>query len=391
MTINERCGVVSIYCALNKKVPRSIKTDLIYIYRFTEYKYTAELPKMTTWNNSPYPPPQNPNQGYYGGQPQPGGYPAPHQQPPYPGAGYPNAPPSYPGPVPPQGYPGGPGAPPYGPGATPYGQEQHYGQPAGGAGYMQQGERTPLSHKFDMYGTSYPEDPDVKGFGFSDKTIRRGFIQKVYAILMAQLLITCAIISFFMFHDGARRFVRANSWLIFVAFGVLFVAMIALACCGEVRRKSPANYILLGLFTLAESFMLAVCASQYQVNEVLMAVGITAVICLALTLFAFQTRWDFTMCGGFLFICVIVLMVFGLIASIMAATGNGSKVVSLVYASLGALLFSIYLIYDTQLMMGGKHKYSISPEEYIFAALNLYVDIINIFLYILTIIGASRD
>lgn len=41
--------------------------------------------------------------------------------------------------------------------------------------------------------------------------------------------------------------------------------------------------------------------------------------------------------------------------------------------------------------MGGKHKYSISPEEYIFAALNLYLDIINIFLYILTIIGASRD
>lgn len=67
------------------------------------------------------------------------------------------------------------------------------------------------------------------------------------------------------------------------------------------------------------------------------------------------------------------------------------KVITLVYASLGALIFSIYLVYDTQLMMGGKHKYSISPEEYIFAALNLYLDIINIFLFILTIIGASRD
>lgn len=43
------------------------------------------------------------------------------------------------------------------------------------------------------------------------------------------------------------------------------------------------------------------------------------------------------------------------------------------------------------MMMGGKHKYSISPEEYIFAALNLYLDIINIFIYILSIIGASRD
>lgn len=68
-----------------------------------------------------------------------------------------------------------------------------------------------------------------------------------------------------------------------------------------------------------------------------------------------------------------------------------NNILSLVYASLGALLFSFYLVYDTQLMMGGKHKYSLSPEEYIFAALNLYLDIINIFLYILTIIGAVRD
>lgn len=46
----------------------------------------------------------------------------------------------------------------------------------------------------------------------------------------------------------------------------------------------------------------------------------------------------------------------------------------------GALLFSFYLIYDTQLMMGGNHKYSISPEEYVFASLNIYLDIIMIFL-----------
>lgn len=64
-----------------------------------------------------------------------------------------------------------------------------------------------------------------------------------------------------------------------------------------------------------------------------------------------------------------------------------NEILSLVYACLGALLFSFYLVYDTQLMLGGKHKYSISPEEYIFAALNLYLDIVNIFLYILQIIG----
>jgi len=41
-------------------------------------------------------------------------------------------------------------------------------------------------------------------------------------------------------------------------------------------------------------------------------------------------------------------------------------------------------------MMGGKHKYSLSPEEYIFAALNIYLDVINLFMYILMIVGFSR-
>ena len=60
------------------------------------------------------------------------------------------------------------------------------------------------------------------------------------------------------------------------------------------------------------------------------------------------------------------------------------------YGALGALIFSLFIIYDTQLMLGGKHKYSIHPEEFVFAALNLYIDIINLFLYLLQLIAQSR-
>ena len=63
----------------------------------------------------------------------------------------------------------------------------------------------------------------------------------------------------------------------------------------------------------------------------------------------------------------------------------------IVYGSIGALIFSLYIVYDTQLMMGGKHKYALDPEEYIFASLNLYLDIINLFMYILMIVGASSS
>ena len=239
-----------------------------------------------------------------------------------------------------------------------------------------------------MYGTTYGggETGDIKGFDFSDQSIRKGFIRKVYSILFVQLLVTLAFISFFVFHLPTKRFVHSHPELFIISLVLVFVTMIAMACCGDVRRKAPTNFILLGVFTIAESFMLGCTSSTYNPDAVLMAVGITTAVCLGLTLFAFQTKWDFTMCGGFLFVAVIILLLFGIISMFFY-----NKIVILVYASLGALIFSIYLVYDTQMMMGGKHKYSISPEEYIFAALNLYLDIINIFMYILAIIGSSRD
>lgn len=51
----------------------------------------------------------------------------------------------------------------------------------------------------------------------------------------------------------------------------------------------------------------------------------------------------------------------------------------------GAAVFSMYIIYDLQMIMGDK-AVKISPEEYIFAALSLYVDIVRIFLELLKIL-----
>ncbi|CRK95409.1 CLUMA_CG008720, isoform A [Clunio marinus] len=231
-----------------------------------------------------------------------------------------------------------------------------------------------------------PEYPDAKGFEFDDASIRRGFIRKVYSILTVQLSITLAVISLFVFHKPTNGFIKQHHEIVWISLGVVVVTMIALACCESVRRKSPMNIIFLGIFTIAESVMMGCMSVRYSADLVMMAVGITAAVCLGLTLFAFQTKFDFTVCGGALFVAVIIMVIFGFVAMFFR-----SKTLTLVQASLGAMLFCVYLIYDTQLMLGGKHKYSISPEEYIFAALNLYLDIIQIFMYILTILGATRD
>jgi hypothetical protein len=205
---------------------------------------------------------------------------------------------------------------------------------------------------------------------------------------MTQLLVTVCFIALFIYNENLKVWTRQNRGFFFAALILSIVLLLVLACCESVRRKPPQNFIFLGLFTIVEGFVLGAASSTYGRNEVMLAVGITTVVCLALTIFSFQTKIDFTAIGGILFVCVIVLFIFGILAIFLRGT---FPIVTLIYSCLGALLFSIYLVYDTQMMMGGNHKYSISPEEYIFAALNLYLDIVNIFIYILSIIGQSRD
>lgn len=60
-----------------------------------------------------------------------------------------------------------------------------------------------------------------------------------------------------------------------------------------------------------------------------------------------------------------------------------NETIELVFAAAGALLFCGFIIYDTHLLM---HK--LSPEEYILAAINLYLDIINLFLHLLRLLEA---
>jgi len=209
-------------------------------------------------------------------------------------------------------------------------------------------------------------------------------VRKVYSILLAQLTFTFGIAALFTYHDATRMFIRHNNWTYWIAYAVFLGIYIALICSTNLRRKWPHNFICLSLFTSAMSFMVGTICTYHDSTSVLIAVGITVLVCLAVTLFSFYSKFDLTSCGGFLFVASLVLLCFGIGCIIFP-----NKLAIMAYAACGALLFSIFLAYDTQLILGGK-KYSISPEEHIFAALQLYLDVVYIFLYILTLVGGGR-
>ncbi|XP_040899380.1 protein lifeguard 1 isoform X1 [Toxotes jaculatrix] len=238
-----------------------------------------------------------------------------------------------------------------------------------------------------QYGQAPPDySHGLEDSGFSDAAIRRGFIRKVYLTLMIQLLVTVGIICAFLYWDTLRRWVWANYWFSYSMMAAVMVLIVVLSCCDNLRRQVPLNFIALGLFTIAEGLMLGSVAVYFAAEAVLWAMGATALVSFALSLFAMQSKWDFTAANGSLWVFAWTLFSFALLCAILR-----SQYLYILYACLGTLLFSLYLVFDTQLILGGKHrKYEVSPEEYVFAALNLYLDIVSLFLLLLQLIGLCR-
>ncbi|KAI1301471.1 Protein lifeguard 1 [Halotydeus destructor] len=228
---------------------------------------------------------------------------------------------------------------------------------------------------------------------FAEKQVRLAFIRKVYGILFAQLTVTfLPVVSLTVYRSNNEakvdEFLNNNSKLaigvIIGAFVVMVVLSCVLDCCQSVRRTYPWNFIVLSLFTMSTSVLVTVCTMKYDVQSVALAVGLTTAITLGLTIFAFQTKIDFTVYMQLAFVVALAFCLFGFTAIFMK-----NQIMRSLYAAFGAILFSVYIVIDTQLIIGG-HKYEISPEEYILAVLMLYMDIINLFLKLLVLFGRKH-
>merc|ERR1719174_2743987 len=143
--------------------------------------------------------------------------------------------------------------------------------------------------------------------------------------------------------------------LLFASFAISIGMMCVFMCCPDTMRKVPLNYVLLTLFTLAESVLVGFICIEYTQESVVIALSITALVVLCLTIFACQTKYDFTGMGPYLFCGLMVLMGFSfciMLVGMFHPSGAAFQTARLIYAALGALLFSVYIVYDTQLIIG---------------------------------------
>ncbi|XP_040910567.1 protein lifeguard 1 [Toxotes jaculatrix] len=217
----------------------------------------------------------------------------------------------------------------------------------------------------------------IASSSFEDKTVRRGFVIKVFSILTLQLLFTFSVVCVFTFSKVVKEAVQTHLWAYFSSFIIFAVVAITLSYCKSFSRRHPWNIVGLAVVTLSLSYMVGTAASFHNTTAVVITMGATLAISLAIIAFSAQTRYDFTICYGILLILAVDLIMFGFFC-----TFYYSYISEIAYGCLGALLYSLFLMIDCQLMMG-MMSFRLDPEEYVNAALMIYLDIVLIFLYLL--------
>ncbi|VVB06713.1 unnamed protein product [Arabis nemorensis] len=213
--------------------------------------------------------------------------------------------------------------------------------------------------------------------------LRWSFIRKVYSIISIQLLVTIAVAATVVTVHPISVFFTTTGLGFALYILLIFTPLIVMCPLYYYHQKHPVNYLLLGIFTVSLACAVGLTCAFTSGKVILESVILTSVVVISLTLYTFwaaKRGQDFNFLGPFLFGAVIVLMVFSFI-QILFPLG---KISVMIYGCLASIIFCAYIVYDTDNLIK-RHSY----DEYIWAAVSLYLDVINLFLSLLTLLRAA--
>ncbi|KAL0389465.1 UNVERIFIED_CONTAM: protein LIFEGUARD 2 [Sesamum calycinum] len=224
--------------------------------------------------------------------------------------------------------------------------------------------------------------------------LRWAFIRKVYSILTVQLLVTIAFAALVVAVHPVATFFAATRmgravYVVIVLIPIIVVC--PLYCC---KNKHPLNFVLLGIFTLCYGLAFGIVCAFFSGESVFFLDSSLEssnrdsdsnnVVVISLTLYTFwaaKRGQDFGFLAPFLLSILVILLMFT-IFQIFFPMG---KISETIYSGLTVIIFCAYIIYDTDNLIKRN-----SYDDYIWASVALYLDILNIFLQLLKIFGASE-
>ncbi|MBF0447629.1 MAG: Bax inhibitor-1/YccA family protein [Magnetococcales bacterium] len=192
------------------------------------------------------------------------------------------------------------------------------------------------------------------------------YLKQVYALLAASLLVAVAA----GWVGMSLPFAHEHPYiLMFMFLGAVFLAY---------RVQNTATlFLATGISGLSIGPIIAFYVGAGLSHVVGQAVFLTASIFIGLTFYAMTTKRDFSWMGGMLMVGVIVLIVGGLLSYFMQSTA-----LSFGLSAMGAIIFSGFILWETQQLK--EHPWAVPPTV---AALSMYINIINLFLSLLRLLG----
>lgn len=201
------------------------------------------------------------------------------------------------------------------------------------------------------------------------------FVKTTYKFFAGSLLLATlgAIIGFMFFET-----VLTYRWVFFIAELVAFFGLMFS------RGKTGLNLLMLFAFTTLSGItlvpLLGFVIAKSGAWAVANALGMTTIIFGAMSLYAIKTKNDLANMGKVLFIALIVVVIGSLINLFL-----GSSMFQIIISGASAILFSLFVAYDTQNILRGAYD---SPID---AAISLYLDFLNIFVSLLQLIGLTSN
>lgn len=207
---------------------------------------------------------------------------------------------------------------------------------------------------------------------------RATLVRRTYLLVLASVVVTMLGAGFGLSQPQLMGAVARHPFIsIICLIAPLFAAM-------KFRNAFPANIGLVGLFAFVEGIIMSPILFIYgRANPGI--VGQAALLTLStfgvLTLYATFSRRDFSAWGSFFTIGLWVL-----IATSLLNLFFRNSTASLWIAGGTVLVFSGLLVFDTWRL---RNVYG--PNDYVPAAVNIYLDLLNLFLALLQLIGGRRD
>jgi FtsH-binding integral membrane protein len=209
------------------------------------------------------------------------------------------------------------------------------------------------------------------------------FLIQSFGWMFAGVLLT-GLVSWFV--AGSPEFINtvARSWLLitFATFGLGIGVQVAIP-----KVSALVGLLLFFVYAAALGVTVGVIVSLYTVESVITSFFGASAMFGAAAIYGATTKRNLNSIGGFLFM--------GMIGILVASVVNiwlGSSPFGWAIAVIGVIIFTVYTAYDVQKISYGDYAAMLGSVEKasVFGAVHLYVDFINIFLFLLRIFGSRR-